>query len=64
MLGAVLLAGIGSGVYADVHLAAGWLGGCGLERYEPDPARHEVYRQLFEGGYLPLQEALRDFGGA
>ena len=63
LLGAVLLAGIGSGVYADVHLAAGWLGGCGLERYEPDPARHEVYRQLFEGGYCRFRRPCATLGG-
>jgi sugar (pentulose or hexulose) kinase len=64
LLGAALLAGIGSGVYADVQAVAVHLGGCGLERFEPDPGRHAAYKVLFEGGYLPLQEGLRAFGSS
>jgi xylulokinase len=63
LLGAALLAGLGSGVYPDAHAAAERLGGCGLERFEPESARHAVYEDLYERGYLPLQEALRGFGG-
>lgn len=59
LLGAALLAGLGSGIYPDAQTAANHLVGCGLERYEPDAARHEVYRQLYESGFAPLQEALR-----
>jgi len=59
LLGAALLAGIGSGIYPDAQSAADQLGGCGLERFEPDAARHEIYRRMYEAGYLPLQEALR-----
>ncbi len=35
----------------------------GLERFEPNLVRHAVYADLYESGYLPLQEALRGFGG-
>jgi sugar (pentulose or hexulose) kinase len=63
LLGAALLAGIGSGVYADSQAAAAHLGGCCLERFEPDADRHAAYRQLYSRGYLPLQEALRGFRG-
>jgi sugar (pentulose or hexulose) kinase len=63
LLGAALLAGMGSGVYLDTHEAAERLDGCGLERFEPDTGRHAVYEDLYERGYLPLQEALRGFGG-
>jgi xylulokinase len=62
LLGAALLAGLGSGVYPNERSVAERLGGCGLERFEPDLARHAVYRQLFERGYLPFQEMLRSFG--
>lgn len=63
LLGAALLAGIGSGVYADSQAAAAHLGGCCLERFEPDADRHAAYRQLYSRGYLPMQEALRGFRG-
>jgi sugar (pentulose or hexulose) kinase len=63
LLGAAVLAGLGSGIYQDEHEAAERLGGCGLERYEPNQARHRVYQDLYETGYLPLQGALRSFGG-
>lgn len=49
LLGAALLAGIGSGVYPDAQSAAERWGGCGLERSKPDAARHVVYRQIYEG---------------
>ena len=31
----------------------------GAERFQPDPARHVVYRHLWEWGYRPLQQPLR-----
>jgi sugar (pentulose or hexulose) kinase len=63
LLGAALLAGVGSKVYPSAHSAAELLIGCGLERFEPDAAHHALYQDLFETGYLPLQRALRDLGG-
>jgi xylulokinase len=62
LLGAALLAGIGAGMYTDAHKAAECLAAYGLERFEPDPTRHEAYQQLFERGFLPLQDALREYG--
>jgi xylulokinase len=61
LLGAALLAGLGCGVYPSEQSLAEQLSGCKLERYEPDAARHVVYRRLFQEGYLPLQEGLRSF---
>ncbi|OGO34121.1 MAG: hypothetical protein A2W35_14825, partial [Chloroflexi bacterium RBG_16_57_11] len=63
LLGAALLAGLGCGVYPTLQSAVARLGGCGLERFEPDADRHAGYEDLYARGYLPLQDALREFGG-
>lgn len=63
LLGAALLAGLGSEVYPSASAAMKQLQGVALERYEPDSARHAIYRQLYEKGYAPLQDALRSFSG-
>jgi xylulokinase len=59
LLGAALVAGIGSGLYA--HEAEAFDGLClkPVEVFLPDPERHAIYRDLYEQGYLRLQEALR-----
>jgi xylulokinase len=62
LLGAAILAGLGCEVYPDAQSTAAWLAGHELARFEPDPSRHAIYRQLYETGYLPLQEALRSLG--
>lgn len=62
LLGAALLAGLGCGVYPDAQTASARLANHELARFESDPSRHAIYRQLYETGYLPLQSALRGFG--
>jgi xylulokinase len=57
LLGAALLAGRGLGLSPVLAL-----GGAALERFEPDPARHAAYCEVYERGYLPLQQALRSLG--
>lgn len=59
LLGAALVAGIGSGLYANEAEAFNGLRLNPVEVFLPDPERHTVYRHLYEQGYLPLQEALR-----
>jgi xylulokinase len=63
LLGAALLAGLGSGLYPHAPAMAERLGGCCLERFEPDAARHAVYEELYERGFLRLQGPLRGIGG-
>jgi sugar (pentulose or hexulose) kinase len=63
LLGAALLAGLGSGAYPDTHSAAERLGGCSFERFEPQASHHAAYHDLYETGYIPLQDRLRAFGG-
>lgn len=60
LLGAALLGGVGAGVFPDEEhalLARPEIKG---ERYTPDPDRHQAYQELYERGYLPLQQPLRD----
>lgn len=58
-LGAALLAGLGAGVYRDLHEALDRT--YGVERtVEPDPAAHAMYTEWFEQVYLSLYPALRE----
>ena len=59
LLGAALVAGIGSGLYDSEAEAFNGLCLNPVEVFLPDRERHAVYRRLYEQGYLRLQEALR-----
>jgi xylulokinase len=59
VLGAALLAGIGSGIYRDASDALNALDQQPTEIFRPDERRHQRYRRLYEQGYVPLQEPLR-----
>jgi sugar (pentulose or hexulose) kinase len=59
LLGAALVAGIGSGLYASEGEAFKGLCLNPVEVFLPDSERHAIYRRLYEQGYLRLQEALR-----
>ncbi len=59
VLGAALVAGVGCRLYGDA-VAPGQT----ARRHEavtflPDQARHQIYQRLYEHGYLPLQQPLR-----
>jgi sugar (pentulose or hexulose) kinase len=56
--GVAMMAGIGAGVYRDLDEAAGAVGIA--RRYEPDPAAHETYREL----YALYRELYRSLGSA
>ena len=59
LLGAALVAGIGSGLYPNEAEAFNGLCLNPVEVFLPDPERHAAYRRLYEQGYLRLQGALR-----
>src|SRR5215216_1723014 len=59
LLGAALVAGIGSGQYASEAEAFEGLYLNPVEVFLPDHERHATYRRLYEQGYLRLQNALR-----
>ncbi|MGB8982029.1 MAG: FGGY-family carbohydrate kinase, partial [Anaerolineales bacterium] len=59
LLGAALVAGIGSGIYASEAEAFASLCCNPVEVVLPDRERHAIYRRLYEQGYLRLQEALK-----
>jgi sugar (pentulose or hexulose) kinase len=61
LLGAALVAGIGSGLYASEAEAFAGLCPNPVEVFLPDSERHTIYRRLYEQGYLLLQEALRQY---
>lgn len=61
LLGAALCAAIGAGVYASAAEAAAALTATSARVVQPNMERHRQYRQLYESGYLPLQQALRTF---
>ena len=59
LLGAALVAGIGSGVYISEEEAFDGLCLNPVEVFLPDRERHASYRRLYEQGYLRLQETFR-----
>ena len=59
LLGAALVAGIGSGIYANEDEAFSGMHLNPVEVFLPDSERHGIYRRLYEQNYLPLQEILR-----
>jgi sugar (pentulose or hexulose) kinase len=60
LLGAALLAGLGAGLFSDEQAALQARPEMEVKSYLPDPGRHRIYKQLFEEGYLAMQQPLRD----
>ncbi len=60
ILGAALLAGLGAGEFTDEEAALRARPTMDVASYSPDPERHKAYKYLFEEGYLPMQQPLRD----
>jgi len=61
LLGAALVAGIGSGLYNNAAEARSSLINSPGVVYHPNRDQHHVYQQLYHEGYLALQAPLRDF---
>lgn len=61
LLGAALISGIGCGFFKSAGSALDGLATQEVDIYMPDPDRHAIYQQLFEQGYLKLQEPLRAY---
>ncbi len=63
LLGAALLAGIGSGIYKNTDDALARIAESqSVELFEPNPENYAQYQELFNNGYLTFQEPLRRFG--
>ena len=61
LLGAAIAAGMGQGFYPQpAHGSTAFTRRPGMIA-EPDQRRHEIYRELYEQGFLPLQAPLRRF---
>jgi sugar (pentulose or hexulose) kinase len=61
LLGAAMIAGWGAGIYSNEEEVMGCLSQSATKEVVPNPENHQKYRQIFEGGYLYLQEPLRNF---
>lgn len=59
LLGAAMIAGIANGADADEAVAA--VSNHARETFYPAAARHAQYRDLFEHGYMRLQEPRREY---
>lgn len=62
LLGAALAAAVGSGAFASAEEAVASVAKPDVARIAPQPEAHTAYRRLYEGGYLALQQPLRQFG--
>ena len=62
LLGAALSAGIGMGMYASIDDALSAIHQSAGTIIEPNAARHERYKAVFESKYLPLKSAVHKFG--
>ena len=59
LLGAALVAGIGSGLYDDeAEARISFLHSPG-EIFHPNQSHHQLYQQLYHEGFVPLQEPIR-----
>jgi xylulokinase len=59
LLGAALVAGIGIGLYADPTEAISAMQTKPERVYKPDESQNQAYRNLYQNGFLPLQDPLR-----
>jgi sugar (pentulose or hexulose) kinase len=62
MLGAALLAGVGSGLYRDETDALKAVENMERKTYLPVDKRHASYQEIYTQGFLKLQSAIREFG--
>jgi xylulokinase len=60
MLGAALIAGIGIGLYRDAESAFSAVQKTPEIVYQPDISRNHAYQALYQKGFLPLQDPLRE----
>ena len=61
LLGAALLAGIGTGVYGDAERAHRALKLPSSKTVEPDSQKYLQYQRIYENGYVHFQEPLRTY---
>jgi ribulose kinase len=59
LLGAALVAGIGSGLYEDETQALTASQNSTAKNYVPNGNHHLIYRRLYRDGFLMMQEPIR-----
>jgi xylulokinase len=62
LLGAALVAGIGSNLYDDEKDARSSLLDSPISSYHPNRSHHNHYQHLYQEGFTVLQEPLRAIG--
>lgn len=62
LLGAALVAGIGSGIYQNEEEARSSMVSSPDFIYQPSSTHHQMYQQLYQEGFLTLQKPLRHLG--
>lgn len=61
LLGAAIAAGLGCGIYKDKEEMFHLIARNDEITIQPNQTNSEKYRRIFEEGYMPLQQPLRDF---
>jgi xylulokinase len=59
LLGAALVAGIGTGVYPDEQAARSALNLSPAAIYTPNQSHHQAYQHIYQQGYLASQQPIR-----
>jgi xylulokinase len=60
LLGAAQIAGIGIGLYTYPQAAVSMMRGTSQSVYHPDDSKNHDYKRLYQNGFLPLQNPLRE----
>lgn len=61
LLGAAMIAGIGTGIFADVEQAIEMMVDRNLRTFCPNLAQHALFKRLYEHGFLELQTPLNRY---
>jgi sugar (pentulose or hexulose) kinase len=61
MLGAAIAAGIGCGLYRDEEEAVSLIENINKRKMTPNDGHHHLYQNIYENGYVRLQEPLRTY---
>jgi sugar (pentulose or hexulose) kinase len=61
LLGSAMAAGIGCGLFSSTSEALTAMGSRDAETFLPNMEKHSIYQDLYQRGYLNMQEALRRY---
>lgn len=61
LLGAAMLAGLSVGLFSDADEAVEAMAQRDIELFNPEASRHQLHKQIYEQGYLALQQPLNQY---